>query len=191
MSKILVLNGNPKTVSFCAALADSYEAAARSAGHEVRRIDLQTVPVSLVYPDYSGRSSPESWVAEMQQSIAWSDHWVIVAPMWWGGPPAGLKAFFDSVLTPGFAFRYRARGLMWDKLMSGRSARAILLMDTPGWVFHWILGRPMVRQIRAQILGFCGFKPVRTMTLGPIKTSSAAQRDRWLVEVAALGAAGQ
>lgn len=192
MSKILVLNGNPKGKSFCGALADAYGRAALEAGHDVRLLDLSALPVSLVLPDYADKSAPPAgWVAEVQQAIEWSEHWVIVSPMWWGSPPAALKALLDLVLMPGFAFRYRKGGGLWDKLLKGRSARVILTMDSPGWYFKWVLGSPMARQFKTQILEFCGFNPVHVTSFGPIKASTDRQRERWLAEVDHMGAVGQ
>ena len=192
MSKIPVLNGNPRRQSFCHALADRYEASAVAAGHGVVRLNISALPVALDPPDYADKDRPpEQWVAHVQSAVEACDHWVIVTPLWWGGPPAALKALFDRVLMPGFAFKYRGGGLMWDKLLQNRSAHVVLTMDTPKWYFDCILSRPMTRQFKAQILGFCGFSPVRVTTLGPVKTSTAQKREAWLGKVARLGTAGR
>ncbi len=192
MVKILVLVGHPRPSSFCAALAERYGAGARAAGHEVRVSALTDIPVDLVAPDYKGeRADPPAWIAAVQADIAWCDHWVIVMPLWWGGAPAGLKALLDRVLLPGFAFRYRAKGLMWDKLLTGRSARVIVTADTPPLVLRWLWGWPIIRQFRRQILGFCGFSPVAATVFGSIKTSSPEKRAKWLDEAEALGRAAR
>lgn len=192
MSKILVLNGNPKRESFCGALADRYGSAASLAGHDVVRLDIAALQLDSDPPDYSDKTKlVAAWVAHVQSAIESCDHFVIVTPLWWGGPPAALKALLDRVLMPGFAFRYRDRGLMWDRLLQDRSAHVVLTMDTPKWYFDWVLSRPMARQFKTQILEFCGFKPVRFTTLGPVKTSTVRQRDAWLGKVAGLGARGR
>ncbi|NBE50988.1 NAD(P)H-dependent oxidoreductase [Streptomyces boluensis] len=56
-----------------------------------------------------------------QEKIAWADVLVFQFPLWWFGPPAILKGWFDRVLVQGFAFglkdadgttlRYGAGGL--------------------------------------------------------------------------------
>lgn len=191
MSRILILAGHPRAASLCGALAEHYAAGARSAGQEVRLRSLAEIPVDLVAPDYHGDAAAlPAWVTDLQADLAWSEHWVIVAPMWWGGLPAGLEAVFDRILLPGFAFRYHRGGLGWDKLMKGRSARVILTMDTPPFVLRWLWGRPILRRLKTQVLGFCGFSPVRFTTLGPVKTSTPEKRAKWLTEVEALGRAG-
>lgn len=191
MTRILVLTGHPRSESFCAALAARYGEAATSAGHEVRARSLAEIPADLVAPDYRGEPAAlPAWVTDLQADLAWCEHWVIVAPMWWGGLPAGLEAIFDRVLLPGFAFRYHREGLGWDRLMTGRSARVILTMDTPPWVLRWLWGRPILRRLKTQVLGFCGFKPVRFSTFGVVRKSTAEQRAGWLAEAEALGRAG-
>lgn len=39
-----------------------------------------------------------------QEKIAWADVLVFQFPLWWFGPPAILKGWFDRVLVQGFAF---------------------------------------------------------------------------------------
>lgn len=191
MTRILILTGHPRPASLCAALADRYATGARAAGHEVRLRSLCDIPVDLVAPDYHGGSDPlPAWVTDLQADLAWAEHWVIVAPMWWGGLPAGLEAIFDRMLMPGFAFRYHREGLGWDRLMTGRSARVVLTMDTPPFVLRWLWGRPILRRLKTQVLGFCGFAPIRFTTLGVVRKSTPEKRAKWLADVEALGRSG-
>ena len=185
--KILVLCGHPNGASFCAALAERYARSAEAAGHDVRSVAISDVPVDFKAPNYRHEGTDTDWVLAMQEQLAWCEHLVLVTPMWWGGVPAALKALLDRVLTPGFAFRYHAGGLGWDKLLEGRSARLIITADTPWFYFRWFLGRPLVNQLRKQVFGFCGFSPVRVTFFAPIKTSSKDKRNRWLDQIEGLG----
>jgi putative NADPH-quinone reductase len=188
MAKVLILTGHPRPDSLCAALAGRYAEAARAGGHEVRERSLATTAVDLEPPDYRRRDeSPADWVREAQADLTWCDHLVIVAPMWWGGLPAGLEAWLDRVLLPGFAFRWHRTGMGWDRLLKGRSARVILTMDTPPLVLRWLWGRPILRRLKTQVLGFCGFAPVRFTTFGVVKTSTPETRAKWLAEAESLG----
>lgn len=193
MAKILVLCGHPRAGSFSEALASAYAEAAKQAGHTVTEVALSTLPVGLEVPDYGDfkrQGTAPDWVLTLQAQIAACDHWVTVTPMWWGGVPAKLKALFDAVLLPGFAFRYRTDSPWWDKLLAGRSARVIVTADTPGFFFRWVYGKPLLRQLKGQILGFCGFAPVRFSYLAPLRSSTPDQRQAWLQTAAALGRAG-
>lgn len=191
MANILVLNGNPRRDSLGGALADAYQQAAAGAGHAVRRMDLADLPVDLTPPDYSREAEPAPWVAEVQAQLKGCEHLVLVTPMWWGGSPAALKALFDQVLLPGFAFRYRRNSSLWDALLKGRSARVLITMDTPPWFFRLAYGGAYARQLKGQILGFCGFRPVRFTLMGVVRRSTQDQRSRWLETAARLGAAGR
>lgn len=46
-------------------------------------------------------------IAAEQAKIAWADALVLQFPLWWFGPPAILKGWFDRVLVQGFAFGVR------------------------------------------------------------------------------------
>jgi hypothetical protein len=179
--------GHPRSASFCGALADQYVTAARASGHEVVLRRLQDLPVDLKAPDYDRALEAEAtWVTNLQRDLTWCSHFVLVTPMWWGGAPASLKALFDRVLLPGFAFKYTS-GPVPQKLLKGRSARVILTSDSPGVWYNWILGAPYFRQLRTQILEFVGFRPVGITLMSPIRGSSLDRRQAWLDQAFALG----
>ncbi|MFK4068196.1 NAD(P)H-dependent oxidoreductase [Streptomyces sp. NPDC029674] len=52
---------------------------------------------------YTERTLSEDIVRE-QEKIAWADTLVFQFPLWWFGPPAILKGWFDRVLVQGFGF---------------------------------------------------------------------------------------
>ena len=98
-----------------------------------------------------------------------------------------LKGFIDKVFLPGFGFQYRNGSVWWDKLLKGRSARLIVTMDTPPWYFRWIYGRPGHNAMKKAILEFCGVKPVKICSIGPVKSSTTKKRAGWLNNVQKLG----
>ncbi|QPP08247.1 NAD(P)H-dependent oxidoreductase [Streptomyces bathyalis] len=55
---------------------------------------------------YTADEQSEDIRAE-QRKIAWADTLVFHFPMWWFGPPAIMKGWFDRVLVQGFAFGLR------------------------------------------------------------------------------------
>lgn len=186
--RILMIVGTPKADSLCHALGEAYAVGARREGHVVRQLklgDMQFDPV--LHDGYAQSQNLEPDLLEAQRQIHWAEHLVFVYPVWWGGLPALLKGFFDRVFLPGFAFKYRNRSQLWDKLLSGRTADLLVTMDTPPWYFRWIYGAPAHRQMTRTILGFSGIKTRRIAQFAPVRPSTEAQRQNWLRKAELLG----
>ncbi|WP_409423079.1 NAD(P)H-dependent oxidoreductase [Pseudaeromonas sp. ZJS20] len=114
---------------------------------------------------------------------------VWVYPTWWGGPPALIKGFIDRVLLPGFAFQYHAQDPQWDRLLAGRSAQLIVTMESPPWYYRWFTRQPGHQLMKRAVLGFCGVKPVKILSLGPVRSATETRRQAWLARVAKLAQA--
>ncbi|MBD2847583.1 NAD(P)H-dependent oxidoreductase [Paenibacillus sp. IB182496] len=189
---MLIVNGHPYAQSYCAALADAYAAGARAGGANVQRLELHELKFDPnLRHGYASRMELEPDLVAAQEQIRRADHLVWVYPIWWGAMPAQLKGFIDRVFLPGFAYKYRTDSVLWDKLLQGKSARLIVTMDTPGWynrLFYKQAGHIVMKR---NILGFCGIKPVRITSLGPVRGSSDTRRARWLEQVKLLGRAGK
>lgn len=188
MKKTLIIQGHPDSESYCRALANAYKVGALSAGAEVQEIivsELKFNP-SLEF-GYRKRTELEPDLLAAQEKIKWAEHLVIVYPLWWGGVPALLKGFFDRTFLPGFAFQKRENSVWWDKYLTGKSARIITTMDQPAW-YHWLIyGEPAHKALKKMILEFCGIKPVKITSIGPIRFSKDEFRKKYLEKVKALG----
>lgn len=186
--KILVILGHPRQDSFCNALAESYASGAAQSGHEVRHVNLKDLQFDPLFEGYGQPKALEPDMRAAQEAIAWADHLVFVYPNWWGGMPTLMRGFIDRVFLPGFAFKYRDKGLGWDRLLAGKSAQLLVTMDTPPW-YYWLVNRaPGHRMMRDTILGFCGVKPVHIKSFGSIKTSKEEVRLSWLHQAERMGA---
>ncbi len=191
-SRILILQGHPdpEEAHLCHALADRYAEGAAQAGREVRRIETASCVFPILRSDRDFRSgTPVPAVAEIQAAIASAQHLVIVFPLWLGGMPALLKALLEQVLRPGFAFRYGDGGAT-TALLGGRSARLVVTMGMPSWAYRWYFRQPAVRQLRHNILGLVGIRPVRATLFGSMEAATPARRDRWLQTMTELGRSG-
>jgi putative NADPH-quinone reductase len=78
---------------------------AQAAGHAVSRIGV----AALEFPWLRTKEAFESGtlptvLVPAQEAIAQADHLLVVYPLWLGTMPALLKAFFEQVFRPGFAF---------------------------------------------------------------------------------------
>jgi putative NADPH-quinone reductase len=188
MSDVLILDGHPRKGSFGDAVCERYAAGAKAAGHTVELVALRDLSFDpVLHLGYAGEQEMEPDLARMQEAIKACKRLVLVYPIWWGGMPAQMKGFVDRVFLPGFAFKYHKGGSFWDKLLAGRSGRIIVTMDAPPW-YDWLMYRAAGTHVaKMAILGFVGFKPVRTWRVGSVRHSSEAQRNKWLQRAENMG----
>ena len=188
--KIFIWVAHPRAASLCAGLADAYQADARAKGADTRRMDLCTMQFDPTFEGY-GPDAPalEPDLLRWQDNIAWADHLMIVHPYWWGAMPTQAKAVLDRALTSGFAYKYHRRGMGWDKLLTGRTADALITSDTPPLIDTFIYRKPARRVLCNQVLGFCGIKARKVVQLGSVKLADAAKIDRWIGTARAMGQA--
>ena len=103
-------------------MAETYEAAARAAGHEVDRMNLGEMRFDPYFTadTASGRSSsPTCFV--FRNSVKACDHFVVIHPVWWVGMPALLKGLSTARGCPAPAFRYMKlpsgkRSAFWHRM---------------------------------------------------------------------------
>jgi putative NADPH-quinone reductase len=188
---ILVINGHPdpSPERFAAALCDAYASGARDAGFVVHRLEIGRfdLPPIRNAEDFIGGPVPEA-ARFAQGEISWADHIVIVHPLWLGGQPAMLKAFFEQVFRYGFAISQPgAKSLR--RLLKGRSARLVVTMGMPAPVFRFVFGAFGVRGLERGLLRLSGISPIRRTLIGLVEGDAAVRR-RWLKTVQELGRRG-
>ena len=190
MSRILIIQGHPDTQQrhFCHALADAYAEGAREGGHEVARIDVAQadIPFLRSRAQWEGADAP-AFVGEAQERLAQADHLVLVYPLWLGTMPALLKAWLEHVLRPGFAFDVMTHGLSWNARLGGLSARLIVTMGMPVFVYRLFYLSHSLRTFQRNILRFVGVSPVRTSLIGRVDARGGRERERWLARIRAMG----
>ncbi len=190
--RILVLDGHPGDQSLSRLFTETYAAAAKAAGHEVRRVNLSDLEFDLDFGGvgYANYKPLEPSIEAVLQDLEWAEHVVLSAPMWWGGLPAKLKGLFDRVLIPGRTFD--TRNTNWaglpNPVLTGRTGRVIMTSDTPRWFMRWMYGSALLRQIRSQIFGFVGITPTRYTYFAGASHPKEAQVDRWVEQVRRIGA---
>jgi putative NADPH-quinone reductase len=186
--KVLVINGHPDgdPARLCAALAAAYAEGAREGGHHVETLTLAEldVPVLRSQTEFEKSGVPESLKAA-QQAVTDAEHVVIVFPLWLGTMPALLKAFLEQVMRPGVAFEYGEKGP--KTLLQGRSARLVVTMGMPAFVYRLIFLSHGVAGLRRSILRFVGFKPVRTTLFGMVASGGDQKRRKWLERMREMG----
>lgn len=181
---IAVILGHPDSQSLCGAIAARYLKSAAEEGHSVRLFKLGELEFDPVLRGgYRKSQELEPSLLELQKSIHWAEHLVFIYPLWWGAMPAILKGMFDRIFLSGFAYKYREGTSWWDRLLVGRSAHAIVTMDTPPWYYRLVYSMPGHHQIKKTILEFCGIKPVKITSFGPVRHASEAKINKWLAKV--------
>jgi putative NADPH-quinone reductase len=192
---VLILDGHPAPNSLAGALADIYGTSAEAAGHDTKTYRLHDMRFDIDFGVNRTRDGKplEPVLQGFMEDMKWADHFVLAFPMWWGNMPGKLKGLFDRALLPGLAYDPRRPNRMGipAPLLAGRSARVFITADTPAFVQRWIFGNALQRHLNAQILGFCGLKPVRMSYFGDIKEAKKQTIEAHLKTAESLGRAAQ
>lgn len=192
--RIAIIQGHPDTTArhFCHALAEAYLKGAQSSGFEVRLIDVAAMDFTLLRSKADFESGvPAPSILQAQDAIRWADHLAVFFPLWLGGMPALLKAFFEQTFRPDFAFEYGEAGQVTHKHLTEKSARIIVTMGMPAWIYRWFYCAHGVKALERNILAFCGISPVKTSLIGSIENLTEAQRLEWLNSAQQCGAKGR
>lgn len=188
--RITVINAHPDRSKerFCHALAEAYAAGARQAGHEVQTLAIAEldVPFLRTQDEWLHGALPPQF-KEPQDRLKWADHLVLIYPLWLGDMPAYLKAFLEQIARPGFAFAAGA-GSPKPGVLKGKSARVIVTMGMPAFVYRWFFLKHSLTSLKRNVLEFVGIRPVRETIIGSIE---ATDHNKWLAKAAALGRAGR
>ncbi len=189
--RILIIQGHPDPVGshLCHTLADAYREGAQAAGHDVRLIDVAHLDFPLLRSEAEWNDGvvPPA-LRDSQEAIAWAQHLVFVFPLWMGDMPALLKAYFEQVARPGFAFDKSKGGPLGQKALGGRSARIVVTMGMPALVYRYVFRAHSVKALERNILGFVGIAPIRETLVGQVDTLGAAGVARWQRALRRLGA---
>ncbi|NVK73727.1 MAG: NAD(P)H-dependent oxidoreductase [Oceanospirillaceae bacterium] len=186
MKKVLVINANPKSNSFCKSLADQY--CASLPGHYVSKIiHLGLLDFdSNLQEGYDQIQPLEPDLVDFQESVKWAEHIVIISPVWWGGLPAKFKGIIDRTFLPGFAFKYINDKSTPKQLLEGRTSELIITLDTPVFWYKYANGNPIYKELKRCMLGFSGIKNTSATYFAPIISSTREQREKWLNQVSKI-----
>ena len=189
--RILIILGHPdpRPERLCRALAEAYHAGASEEGHDVVVVDV----ARLDFPSLRSRFEWEGPIPDTlrvpQEAIAWAEHLVIIFPLWLGTMPALLKAFFEQVLRPGFAIDAKGPG-RWEKKLGGRSARIVVTMGMPAFLYKFYFRAHGIRSFERNVLDFVGVGPIHETLIGMVEGRDTATRERWLARLTELGRRG-
>lgn len=190
---VVILQGHPDPAGghLCHALADAYAEGAAKAGHAVRRVAIAQIDFPLLKTrEAFERGELPASLEPAREAIVSADHIVLVFPLWLGAQPAVVKGFLEQLMRPGVAFAYREKA-MPQKLLAGRSARIVVTMGMPAFVYRLFYRAHGLTALRRSIFEFVGIKPVRETVIGMVEGLKAGDLRRWLDRMRALGAAAK
>ncbi|WP_020653170.1 NAD(P)H-dependent oxidoreductase [Massilia niastensis] len=186
---ILIIQGHPDfgASHLCHALAAAYAEGALAAGHTVETVE----PARLSFPLLASASEWQEGTVPpgllpAQQAFGRAGHIVLVYPLWLGDMPALLKGFLEQVLRPGFALTVSPRNPLKSGMLGGRSARVIVTMGMPAFVYRWFFRSHSVKSLKRNILNFVGIAPVATTIIG-VTGMTPARVERWCTHMRRLG----
>lgn len=188
--RILILQGHPDATQrhLGHRLAQAYADGASAGGHTVRTIEIATLDFPLLrsQADWERGELPKT-LQDAQSAIAWAEHIVLCFPLWMGDMPALLKGFLEQIARPGFAFKGDGANPFGRKGLGGRSARVVVTMGMPAFVYRFYFAAHSVKSLERNILGFVGIAPVRETLIGSVDGLDEAGREAWVSKLEALG----
>ena len=187
---ILTVSAHPDATSFSTSLAHSYVDSARQAGASVDLIDLASASFDPVLRyGYHQHMAPDAFVEDSIAKLTQASRLTLVFPVWWAAEPSVLKGWFDRVLTPGVAYRYRPNKATPERLMQGKKATLIVTSHAPAWYVRHNPRYPVAR-LKKDVLGYCGIKVTDVLALGGMDGArdTFQARAAFIDEVCGVGA---
>lgn len=186
---ITILYGHPDPSHnrLCYALSKAYQDSAQLSGHAVRRTDLSDLIFKSVISssDFRKTNAPKD-IQKAQSDIEWADHLLFIFPLWMGTMPGQFKMALEQIFRPGFALDYSNKGFP-GKLLKGKSADIVVTMGMPTVAYKGFYFSHGIRNLRRNILYFCGIKPVHLTYFGGVDHVSHKTLEKWFDKMATLG----
>ncbi|USG63335.1 NAD(P)H-dependent oxidoreductase [Brevibacillus ruminantium] len=182
---VLIIYANPNPNSLNAAMLAQVKRGLEDSNHSYTLIDLYEEHFDPVLQINENKKRSEmkcdKVMKKYQDLVREADHMIFLYPLWWYGPPAILKGFFDRVFVSGIAYTYE--GALPKGLLKAKSAWVMYTCDSPGWFVQIIRRNAEWIVMRDGILKFCGIQKVKRFRFAGVKSSSEAKRKRWLDEI--------
>lgn len=190
MATVTIVVGHSQRGTFCEALGDAYKRGAQRAGHVAELFVLSKMQFDpILHEGYRRGQTLEPDLAAASRAMKASDHLVIIFPLWCGGMPALLKGFIERILQPELIALQKAGAEPSLNLgiFKHTSARVIVTMGMPSFVYRFFYGAHALKMLKRNILHFIGVRPVRSTIIGSVE-NSADKRHAWLRQVEEMGA---
>ncbi len=159
----LIVFAHPDAASFNHALLEKVSQGLADAGHEVRVKNLYADNFNPILQgdelsQMQNGITPARILSE-QEDVLWADSLIFIYPLWWFGPPAILKGWFDSVLSYGFAFKHY-EGDLCGLLNHSKALVLITAGSSEDWFKEQGAEGIIYRPVTQGTLEFCGVSNV-------------------------------
>ena len=156
--KTLIVYAHPDTGGHCSCICQEIHGFFGKNHLDYEFIDLYAIRFDPVLPaeeHYTrGHFKKSPQILSFQEKVKEADRLVFIYPVWWGTMPAIMKGFFDRVFTSHFAFKYD-HGVPIG-LLKGKKALVFLTSGATTLLSRVFQGGRPVKNVRNDILGFCG-----------------------------------
>ena len=191
--RIVIIQGHPdpRYDRFCHALEASYVQGAKEGRNEIKLIQVAKLdfPILRTKEDFEEGELLQC-IKSSQEAIRWAEHLVIFYPLWLGTMPALLKGFFEQVFRYGFALSTGNNEKMPKGLLSERTARIVVTMGMPAFIYRWYYGSHSLKSLERNILKLSGIGPIKESLIGMVDEVDKKRRYKWLKEMCVLGKKG-
>jgi NAD(P)H dehydrogenase (quinone) len=179
--KYLIVFANPNPESFGSSLVKALHHSLLKEGNEVEIRDLYQLgfnPILSVddFSTFAIHRIPDD-IAVEQKYVLWSEHIILVYPVWWGGMPAILKGYIDRVFTEEFAYEYSYDGS--HGLLSPRKGSTICTAGAFERDYNDV--RAAMNLISGEVIfKFIGLEPCKQLFYGGVTVISDIERKSYI-----------
>lgn len=186
MSRIAIIVGHARKDTYCEALGGAYRRGAEAGGHKATLFVTSKMMFDpILHEGFTTIQPLEHDLQVAYDAIMEADRLVFIFPLWLGTLPAIFKGFLERVLQPDLVEPSKKGKFI--KILKGKSARVIMTMGMPGFVYRWYFGAFALRMLKRNILGFVGVSPIRATIHGMIEAVTQEKRQSWLADAEAMG----
>ena len=188
--KVLIVYAHPNPQSFNHAILESFISGLQEGGHTHETSDLYADSFDACFkgPDFAqftGGQMPADVLGE-QQKVSQADALVFIYPIWWWGPPAILKGWYDRVLSMGFAYGISEQGQPMGLLKLNKVVHITTTMGKEDSYKGMGVEDAIKTVDRATFTGMCGVQNVEHVFLFSAATDAEA-RNKQLDTAKSLG----
>lgn len=188
--KHLIVFADPNPNGFCRKIVKVLTETLHTAKKDVIVRDLYDLKFDPIMSEADmliiSKDDHMSDVKEEQELIQDATVIVFVYPIWWMGPPAIMKGYFDRVLSRGFAYSIGEQGL--ERGLEGKKA---FIINTMGARVESYEKNGLIEAMRKLtddcILEHVGMEVINHVYFGSISSADEKKQQEYLDEVKRIG----